>query len=127
MNIKPELIIDGLEFSVPFPRKYTWKFLKETKWPNGWRIPKASELIMLRDSYRDGTRDSNFYWADDSSGVNSSGVNSTTGDKTMFDTRYFKLRVRLVRRQWHDCDEPLCVANNLHDRSAARALGFLLE
>jgi hypothetical protein len=59
---KPEFTVNGLEFSKTLPGTYTWDVMMSANWPNGWRVPKKWELMMLYEE-EPRSRCRRFYWA----------------------------------------------------------------
>jgi hypothetical protein len=63
MIVKPEFVVNGLEFSEVLPNTYSWDELMAIEWPEGWRVPKRWELSMLYEEEHS-SRCEHFFWSD---------------------------------------------------------------
>ena len=61
--IETEFILDGLEYSLLLPERYTWNQLakREFIFEDGWVVPKRSQLIELFDREPKSKDDSNVW------------------------------------------------------------------
>jgi hypothetical protein len=97
--IKPEFVVNGLEFSVILSDTYTWDEVMSMEWTDGWRVPKKWQLMMLYEEKPESYFES-FFWADSPVKCDSRyawGINLSNGRDYGGCYRLRSYNVRLVR------------------------------
>jgi hypothetical protein len=126
--IKPEFIINGLQFSKVLDDEYSLKKLEESnfKFEDGWRLPNRWELTMLYDEIVESrSTDHTYLWsvtAKDKYNLNAWLMDFFNGSSTYFDrTRHASLR--LVR----EVNSMESIINVLDEVCESWRLGFSIH